>query len=79
MVKFALCQPSSLWGFLPSKGVGWQWAAPEYALLVSVDILVKLSPPALASILLGEPSQIVEGWLIGQRSREGWVDAIWLL
>ena len=42
------------------------------------DILGKLSPPALAPILLFEPSQFVGGWLTGRRSCEGWVDAIWL-
>ena len=47
--------------------------------VVSGDILVKLSFPALALILLGEPSQIVGGWLTGRRSCEGWVDIIWLL
>jgi len=47
--------------------------------LVVGDILVKLPPPALAPILLGEPSQIVGGWLTGRRSCEGWVDTIWLL
>ena len=47
--------------------------------VVSCDILAKLSPPALAPILLGEPSQFVGGWLIGRRSYERWVDAIWLL
>ena len=33
--------------------------------IVFGDILVKLSPPALAPILLGEPSQFVGGWLTG--------------
>jgi len=47
--------------------------------VISGDNLVKLSPPALAPILLGEPSQFVGGWLTGRRSCEGWVDAIWLL
>ena len=84
-----LAGPSSFGASSPQRaldGGGWRPDVPSLVslsarreVIVSGDILVKLSPPALAPILLFEPSQFVGGWLTGRRSCEGWVDAIWLM
>jgi hypothetical protein len=64
-----LCWPSLIWGFLLSKGLGWQKLdVPQLVLpstwrevVVSIDILVKMPPLTLSPIMSVNPPKSLEG------------------